>query len=229
MRQVPRVGFALVLASSLAAGQDGAARTNLDTFLTTDRFVAHDSTVPINAGKRVGLFVCEKLAQDTARQIANGSVLNGRVVPFIRGVSVPSAPIFDLEYGDYSWMRYLAAAGFDTFAMDQTGYGRLPRAALDNPCNLDESDRRLSLVDWSLGGLRAGGYAARCPDKVDKLVLYAPYHVPGSLSDPPAAFPPVGEPNGLLHEASRQWVSEVRYRGRSPGEYRVDCGGLEPE
>ena len=33
---------------------------------------------------------------------------------------------------------------------------------------------RVSLVGWSLGGPRAGGYAAQPPDKVGKLVLLAP-------------------------------------------------------
>ena len=33
---------------------------------------------------------------------------------------------------------------------------------------------RVSLVAWSLGGPRAGGYAARHPEKVNKLVLLAP-------------------------------------------------------
>ena len=33
---------------------------------------------------------------------------------------------------------------------------------------------RVSLVGWSLGGPRAGGYAARNPDKVDRVVLLAP-------------------------------------------------------
>ena len=33
---------------------------------------------------------------------------------------------------------------------------------------------RVSLVAWSLGGPRAGGYAAQHPDKVHRLVLLAP-------------------------------------------------------
>ena len=34
--------------------------------------------------------------------------------------------------------------------------------------------RRVSLFGWSLGGPRAGGYAAMHPEEVDKLVLLAP-------------------------------------------------------
>ena len=33
---------------------------------------------------------------------------------------------------------------------------------------------QLSMVAWSLGGPRAGGYAAQHPEKVQKLVLLAP-------------------------------------------------------
>ena len=39
--------------------------------------------------------------------------------------------------GDYSWMAYLAKAGFDVFSMDMTGYGRSTRPApMNDPCNL---------------------------------------------------------------------------------------------
>lgn len=44
---------------------------------------------------------------------------------------------------------------------------------------------RVSLVGWSLGGPRAGGYAARYPDKVDRLVLLAPAYRRDAPADPP--------------------------------------------
>src|SRR5262245_37607154 len=46
---------------------------------------------------------------------------------------------------------------------------------------------RVSLVGWSLGGPRAGGYAARHAEKIAKLVLLAPaYGRMGSTEAPPA-------------------------------------------
>lgn len=44
---------------------------------------------------------------------------------------------------------------------------------------------RVSLVGWSLGGPRAGGYAARFPDKVDRVVLLAPAYNRDASADPP--------------------------------------------
>jgi pimeloyl-ACP methyl ester carboxylesterase len=44
---------------------------------------------------------------------------------------------------------------------------------------------RVSLLGWSLGGPRAGGYAARHPDKVERLVLLAPAYAASSPSAPP--------------------------------------------
>jgi pimeloyl-ACP methyl ester carboxylesterase len=48
---------------------------------------------------------------------------------------------------------------------------------------------RVSLLGWSLGGPRAGGYAARNPDKVAKLVLLAPAYSRDSGQAPPQPSP----------------------------------------
>jgi pimeloyl-ACP methyl ester carboxylesterase len=45
---------------------------------------------------------------------------------------------------------------------------------------------RVSLVAWSLGGPRAGGYASAHPDKVQKLVLLSPAYTRGASSAAPA-------------------------------------------
>ena len=44
---------------------------------------------------------------------------------------------------------------------------------------------RVHLIGWSLGGPRAGGYSARYPDKVGKLVLLAPAYLRTSPTDRP--------------------------------------------
>ena len=51
---------------------------------------------------------------------------------------------------------------------------------------------RVSLVAWSLGGPRAGGYAARHADKVQKLVLLAPAYGRMGQTEAPAAAPAEG-------------------------------------
>ena len=45
---------------------------------------------------------------------------------------------------------------------------------------------KVSLVAWSLGGPRAGGYAAQHPDKVHRMVLFAPAYNPKASATPPA-------------------------------------------
>ena len=46
--------------------------------------------------------------------------------------------------------------------------------------------QKVSMVAWSLGGPRAGGYAAQHPDKVNRLVLLAPAYGRDAAADPPA-------------------------------------------
>ncbi|HLF10158.1 MAG TPA: alpha/beta fold hydrolase [Gammaproteobacteria bacterium] len=90
-----------------------------------------------------------------------------------------------------SWMAYLASAGFDVFSMDMTGHGRSTRPhPMTQHATTVASDwadidavveylrklrgvERVSLIGWSLGGPRAGGYAAQHPEKVAKLVVLA--------------------------------------------------------
>ncbi len=73
--------------------------------------------------------------------------------------------------------------------------------------------KRVSLVGWSLGGHRAGLYAARHPDKVDRLVLYAPNYRRTSPSGPPASLPLPGFPTAI-----RTRSAQVNWPG-------VECEG----
>ena len=225
--------------------------------MTVDRFVAHTSTVPANAGQRVGIFVHEKVSADLALRVESGYQPEGRVVLFVHGGSVPSVPDYDLPYMDYSWMAYLATAGFDTFSMDQTGYGLSPRPMMGDPCNMSEDDRaivtpnplakdcqphyryglstsqsdwdeidsvvdyvrelrgvdRVSLVGWSAGGPRTGGYAARHPEKVDKLILFAPAYRSDGPSAQTGEVPRPGVPMRLQTRETLmdgRWASTIQ-------------------
>ncbi len=212
-----------------------------ERLVTIERFVPHTSTVPANEGRRVGLYLREKASAEAMARFEAGAAPEGRVVLFVHGGSVPSVPDYDLDYEDYSWMGHLAEAGFDTFAMDHTGYGRSPRPKMDDACNMSESDQaivtphplsapcepsypfgsttvqsdwdemdtvvdyirelrgveRVSLVGWSAGGTRTGGYAARHPEKVDKLFLFAPGYRPDGPSAAPGELPAPGVPMRL--------------------------------
>jgi pimeloyl-ACP methyl ester carboxylesterase len=75
---------------------------------------------------------------------------------------------------------------------------------------------RVSLVGWSTGAPRAGGFAALHPDEVDKLVLFGP--APWFPTErPPAQMPEPGAPTllqtreFLLH---RRWQDYVRCEGQ---------------
>ena len=62
---------------------------------------------------------------------------------FVHGAGTPAEVAFDVPTGDYSWMAYLAKAGFDVFSMDTTGYGRSTRPApMNDPCNLSEEQQK---------------------------------------------------------------------------------------
>jgi pimeloyl-ACP methyl ester carboxylesterase len=51
---------------------------------------------------------------------------------------------------------------------------------------------RVSMVAWSLGGPRSGGYALQHPEKVHRLVWLAPAYNRASAAAPPAALPAPG-------------------------------------
>jgi pimeloyl-ACP methyl ester carboxylesterase len=67
-----------------------------------------------------------------------------RLVLFVHGAGTPAEVSFDVPYADYSWMAYLADAGYDVFSVDMEGYGRSARpAAMGEKCNLNEAQRAL--------------------------------------------------------------------------------------
>jgi pimeloyl-ACP methyl ester carboxylesterase len=197
-----------------------------------DHYVGGRSTVPAIAGQMTSIYVREVVRVGSA--LRDG---NSRVVLFIHGAGTPGEVSFDVSYRDYSWMEFLARAGFDVFAMDMTGYGRSTRpSAMNDPCNLSSEQQQeltlgghseacapsygqqmttiasdwndigavvdhvlalrhvsqVSLVAWSLGGPRAGGYAAQHPDKVQKLVFLAPAYTRNGAGQPPAQVPAAG-------------------------------------
>jgi pimeloyl-ACP methyl ester carboxylesterase len=207
----------IVALIAIAAGASTQGRgADNHRALSVDHYVRVKSTVPAIAGQPAHIYVRERMLPGT---VVRSAGLADRVVLFVHGAGTPAEVAFDVPYQDYSWMEYLANAGFDTFAMDTTGYGRSSRPApMDDPCNLAPNQQasfvpslferpctpsyphelttiasdwddigavvdyiralrhveRVSLVGWSLGGPRAGGYTGQHPEKVQKLVLLAP-------------------------------------------------------
>jgi pimeloyl-ACP methyl ester carboxylesterase len=139
MRIVAVLLFFLAVAPSYA--DDG------ERLLSVDHYVQVHSTVPAIAGQTTQIYVREVVRagvalRDTGRDAGSAD----RVVLFVHGAGTPAEVAFDVPYQDYSWMGYLARAGYDVFAMDMTGYGRSTRpAAMNDPCNLSR-EQQLTLI-----------------------------------------------------------------------------------
>ena len=204
--------------------------------VTVDHYVRVKSTAPAIAGQEAQIYVREVVLAGAAMR---GDSAPGGVVLFVHGAGTPAEVSFDAPYKDYSWMAYLAKAGFDAFSMDMTGYGRSTRPpAMNDPCNFPKEQQaqfvpklipapcapshparittmdsdwndigavvdhlralrgvdKVSLVGWSQGGPRAGGYAARNPAKVARLVVLAPAYNRASPLEAPNPLPPSNGP-----------------------------------
>ena len=232
--------------------------------LTIDHYVRVKSTVPAIAGQDVPIYVRERVQAGSALRSTSNT---DRIALFVHGAGTPAEVAFDVPRPDYSWMAYLANAGFDVFAMDTTGYGRSNRpAAMNDPCNLAKDRQgafvpsliaapcaasyphalttiasdwndidgvvnyiralrhvdKVSLLAWSLGGPRAGGYTAQHPEKVQKLVLLAPAYGRNAAAAPPAKMPPDGVPMNTQsrEEFYANWDRQVG----CPAQYEPEVG-----
>jgi len=105
---------------------------------------------------------------------------------FVHGSSMASQPTFDLQVPgrpDSSAMEWFAARGFDTWCLDNEGYGRSDKS---RPINCDISngaddvavasryiDKQLLVYGISSGALKAALFAERHPERVARLALDA--------------------------------------------------------
>jgi pimeloyl-ACP methyl ester carboxylesterase len=123
---------AVFLLAQLSFADDSAR------LLRVDHYVRVKSTVPAIAGQTSAIYVREV--------VQAGIALRGpaadRVALFVHGAGTPAEVSFDVSYQDYSWMAYLAHAGFDAFSMDMTGYGRSTRPTpMNDPCNVSHEQQ----------------------------------------------------------------------------------------
>jgi len=105
---------------------------------------------------------------------------------FVHGSSMASQPTFDLQVPgrpDSSAMEWFAARGFDTWCLDNEGYGRSDKS---RPINCDISngaddvavasqyiDKKLLVYGISSGALKAALFAQRHSERVARLALDA--------------------------------------------------------
>ncbi len=121
-----------------------------------------------------------------------------KTVLFVHGSTWPSETTFDLRLDGISWMDYIALHGYDVYLVDVRGYGRStrPRQMSEppdrNPPFADAATavqdvgaavdyiltrrhiKKLDLLGWSWGTTIMAGYATSSPERVERLVLYAP-------------------------------------------------------
>lgn len=134
------------------------------------------------------------------------------VVLYIHGATFPSALSVGFDFRRGSWMDDWNARGFDAWAFDFAGFGESGRYAVMNEpagshpplCRAPEAARqiasvleliakeigpeRVSLVAHSWGGAPAALAAIAQPERIDRLVLFAPI-APRSGGTVPAALP----------------------------------------
>lgn len=122
---------------------------------------------------------------------AAGAAAPAGTVLFVHGSSMASQPTFDLHVPgrpNSSAMDWFAARGFDTWCLDNEGYGRSDK---QRPINFDISNgaddlgaasdlifketgtRKLLLYGISSGALKAALFAERNPERVARLALDA--------------------------------------------------------
>ncbi len=128
--------FRKLLSSSLLLASIGpfALASTDSTVLRVDHYVPVISKAPAMKNDVAQIYVRERTLPSTSLRSAS---LEGQVVLFIHGAGTPAEVAFDVPVQGYSWMAYLARAGYDTFAMDTTGYGRSTRPhVMNDVCNL---------------------------------------------------------------------------------------------
>ena len=125
-------------------------------------------------------------------------IKSDKTVLFIHGASYPAHSSFDFPIDGQSWMDWLAGKGYDVYSLDIRGYGKstrppeLKQTPEANPPVVDTTAavedvtsavdfivsrrnlQKVVLVGWSWGATIAGSFATTTPDRVERLVLYAP-------------------------------------------------------
>lgn len=134
-------------------------------------------------------------------------------VLYAHGARLASAVTIAHRLDGLSWRDDLAAAGWDVWALDYVGYGGADRyPAMSEPpeanpplCRAEEASQQIecatrfivehsrlknvSVIAHSWGTNAAGLFAARCPELVDRLVMFGPItYRPGAGE--PAPFVP---------------------------------------
>ena len=157
----------------------------------TPRIVMEEMMVP-SADAGIEIYVRNKRPADMT------AFRPERTVLFVHGSTYPAHTAFDLPLGGMSWMDYIAQRGYDVYLLDIRGYGKSTRpkemsqppeanppivrtdTAVKDISTVVEfilkrrNIAKLNLLGWSWGTTQMATYTVQHPDKVERLVLYAP-------------------------------------------------------
>jgi pimeloyl-ACP methyl ester carboxylesterase len=156
-----------------------------------------------------------------------------KTVVYVHGATYPSETAFDLPLAGQSWMDYIASRGYDVYLLDLRGYGKSSRPKeMDQPPEANEpivttevarrdvgavvdhilqrrSIPKVNLIGWSWGTSIMATYAIENPQKVDRLVLYAPQWLRTTPLPIPASGK-LGAYRSVKREAARdRWLNGV--------------------
>ncbi|MBN9560972.1 MAG: alpha/beta hydrolase [Alphaproteobacteria bacterium] len=191
-----------------------------------DELITRETMVP-SADPGISIYVRNK------RPAATSTFPPERTVLFVHGATYPAETAFDLRLDGISWMEFIARRGFDVYLLDVRGYGRSTRpSAMDAPAEAnppfadtasarrdvdvvvehirrERSVSRVVLISWSWGCAIMGSYAAAHPDKVEKLVQFAP----GWLREAPSPTDQGGRLGAwravTREDARKRWLNGV--------------------
>ena len=113
----------------------------------------------------------------------------GKNILLTHGVTYSSHE-FDIDYQDYSLVRFLAGEGYSVWRLDIAGFGQSEEvddgfmpdsdyaaddvaAAVERIVAITGADK-IDLLGWSWGTVTAGRCVIDHPEHIDRLVLYAP-------------------------------------------------------
>ncbi len=161
-----------------------------------------------------------------------------RTIVLVHGATFSSGSLYDVPFNGMSFIDYLAAAGYDVYALDVRGYGHSSRPPeMEQPANQSPpvvntdtgvSDlgrvveyvlerqglEQVTIFGMSWGGTVAGAYASRNNNKVHKLILLAPQW----LSDRPIPIDTGGHLDAWrlvpVRESKARWLSTAPEHAR---------------
>jgi pimeloyl-ACP methyl ester carboxylesterase len=157
-----------------------------------------------------------------------------RTLLYVHGATYPASTAFDLKLDGKSWMDYIAERGYDVYLLDLRGYGKSTRpkemsqepsanppivrgdtAVKDIGTVVDfirarRNVARVNLLGWSWGTTTMATYTTQNPDKVERLVLYAPSWIRRTASLVQTGPGPLGAYRKVTRDQSLgRWLTGV--------------------